>query len=108
METWTVSAEGLISLERAQTGFTWELAVGQTPVRGKAAPQRGEVSKGGVLELRHQLASAGLHGNKQHQIQPCCITTGGSPKLLPLITMQEFTATDLLCAGVYRKGPPWL
>lgn len=42
------------------------------------------------------------------QIQPCCITTGGSPKLLPLITMQEFTATGLFCAGACRKGPPWL
>lgn len=64
--------------------------------------------KEGFQDRGTNLLEPGRVVTNSHQIQPCCITGGGSPELFPLITMQEFTTTGLLCAGVYRKGPPWL
>lgn len=71
----------------------------------EAAPQE---AKEGFLQRGTRSLVLGCTVTNSGQIQPRCVTSGGSPKLFPLITMQEFTATGLLCAGVYRKGPPWL
>lgn len=79
-----------------------------TPAACTEAPQEGDRGEGGVSGKRHQLGGIGPCGTNSSQIQPCCINSGGSPKLFPLITMQEFTATGLFCAGACRKGPPWL
>lgn len=55
-----------ISLDRSQTGFTWEQTVGQKLLQSaKQLPQRGDGGEGGVSGQRHQLAGAGLHGHKQ-------------------------------------------
>lgn len=68
-----------------------------TPAACTEAPQEG------FLERGTSLVALGRAVTNSSQIQPCCINTGGSPRLFPLITMQEFTATGLFCAGACRK-----
>lgn len=68
METWTVSSEGVaIFPARSQTGFTWELTVGQKlpPAASRGLQSGSPGGEGGVSGERHQLAGAGLHSDKR-------------------------------------------
>lgn len=65
-------------------------------------------TKEGFLDRGTSLLVLGCMVTNGSRIQPCCVTSGGSPNLFPLITMQEFTATGRLSARVYRKGPSQL